>query len=325
MPSKNKLRVLFVSSGNSPQGISPLVLSQGKSMEEQGMDIVYFTIKKSGLIGYVSSIPSLKRIIGMQKPDIIHAHYSLSGFVSGLTFTNTPIVVSLMGSDANMGSNYSSLIRIFAKKIWSRVIVKSASMNRDLKLSNVNVIPNGVDLNRFKCLDKAESKTLVRFATDKIVISFFSDPARYEKNFSLAQEAVYSFENAKNIEFRVIYDIPFDSVPIYLNATDILISSSLWEGSPNIIKEAMACNVVVVATAVGDIPELFDGTSGYFQSSHDLKDMIDKLNNAYDHIVNKRAINGREKIIDACLDSNSIAAKLCMLYNEAKTRNSSGS
>jgi len=76
------LKILFVSSGNSEAGISPIVKNQGESLRRDGIDIDYFTIKRKGIKGYLSNIFSLKKYLKINQYDIIHSHFFLSSFVA---------------------------------------------------------------------------------------------------------------------------------------------------------------------------------------------------------------------------------------------------
>jgi len=57
---------------------------------------------------------------------------------------------------------------------------------------------------------------------------------------------------------KVVYNVKHEDIPLYLCASDVLISTSKWEGSLNIIKEAMACNLPIVTTDVGDVRWLLE-------------------------------------------------------------------
>ena len=106
-------------------------------------------------------------------------------------------------------------------------------------------------------------------------------------------------------------------MPVYLNAADILLLTSKWEGSPNIVKEAMACNVPVVATKVGDIEYLFGNTEGYYYTDTDPDKLAGKINYVLNNDIKP---NGRQRIIDLKLDSESIADEIIQLYQEVLSK-----
>ena len=92
------MKILFISSGNSSQGISPIIHNQGESLKKNGVILEYLTIKGKGLIGYLKSIPMIRKHIKKNKYDIVHAHYSFSAFAASFAGAS-PLIVSLMGSD----------------------------------------------------------------------------------------------------------------------------------------------------------------------------------------------------------------------------------
>ena len=139
-----------------------------------------------------------------------------------------------------------------------------------------------------------------------------SNPNRPEKNFNLVRQAC-DMLNDKNIDLHAIYNIPHDKIPYYYYSADLLLFTSLSEGSPNVIKEAMACNLPIVSTDVGDVKEIIGGIEGCFICSYDPKDVADKIKMALDY--GKRT-NGREQIIKLGLDSDSIAKKIIKVYEE---------
>jgi glycosyltransferase involved in cell wall biosynthesis len=102
----------------------------------------------------------------------------------------------------------------------------------------------------------------------------------------------------------------------YLNAADVLVQTSFAEGSPNVIKEAMACNCPIVATPVGDVQEIIGDTEGCYLCSFDpidLKYKIEKVLRA-----GKRT-SGRDRILRIGLDMETITNRLLNLYNEVVT------
>jgi len=151
---------------------------------------------------------------------------------------------------------------------------------------------------------------------DKKYILFASNPARPEKNFALAKQTVENLNNEK-IELKVVYGVDHKLMPIYLNASDVLFLTSKCEGSPNIVKEAMASNIPVVATEVGDIKYLFGNTEGYYYTNPLPDRLAEKINYILD---NELKPEGRQRIIDLKLDSESVANKLIQLYQEVLSK-----
>lgn len=147
-------------------------------------------------------------------------------------------------------------------------------------------------------------------------VLFISNPDRKEKNFSLAH-ATKDRIKINSVELKIIYYVDHSKMPVYLNAADILLLTSKWEGSPNIVKEAMACNIPVVATKVGDIGYLFGNIEGYYYTDPDADKLAEKINYVLNNDIKP---NGRQRIIDLKLDSESVANKLIQLYQEVLSK-----
>lgn len=311
------MKILIVSSGNSKNGTNPVVSNQILHLLHQGVQAEYFPIKGKGLKAYFNSIFLLREFLRGKKYDVVHAHYSLSGFVASLSVKGSPVVVSLMGSEVYSGGLHLLTIKIFAKHLWTKTIVKSQSMLLKVGLPDLQLIPNGVDLERFSPMDRESSCYRVGFDSSVINISFFSNPARREKNFILAETVTNKLAD-KSIKLNIIYDKKPEEIPYYINASDIILLTSNHEGSPNIIKEAMACNCVVVATDVGDISWLFEDVKGCYLSSTKDGELSEKLSLAIAFVQNGEKSNGRIKIEKLGLDSINTAKKLIQIYEAAR-------
>lgn len=302
------MRVLFVSSGNDKFGISPLVKNQGESLTRAGLDIDYYTIKGKGIKGYIKNIPTLKRFIKAVDCDLVHSHFFLSSIVASFA-KKKPLIVSLMGSDSYGGIIWKYGIKLFNFFFWDAVIVKSIKMKDRLKLRNAIVIPNGVNLNKFSLQPKTVAKANVSF-NDKKHILFVADPKKEVKNFNLAKRAFEKL-NSDEVELTIVNDVEHDMIPQYLNAADVLLLTSKWEGSPNVIKEAMASNCPIVATDVGDVKKVFGDTEGCYITTFSIDDVAYKIKLAL-QFNNKT--QGRKRIIDLKLDENSVAQEIIKIY-----------
>jgi teichuronic acid biosynthesis glycosyltransferase TuaC len=310
------MKVLFVSSGNSKEGISPIVKNQGQSLIKQGVDVVFFTIKGRGLKSYFHHIFILKKYLKTNKFDIIHAHYSLSAYVAALAGAR-PLIASLMGSDVKLHKYTSTLVPFFYNHFWNQTIVKSKDMYQHFNLRGINIIPNGVDIDRFISLDKRDCQNKLSWDINRRHIIFVTDPDRVEKNFSLAKMAIGLIQKEYELVLHIVKDVPNENIPVYLNAADVLILSSLHEGSPNVIKEAMSCNCPIVSTDVGDVCEVIGDTSGCYICSFDPEDVADKIKEALMFSQIKGRTDGRDRIINLELDSENIAKKILNIYNRS--------
>jgi len=317
------MRVIFIASRGKNNII---VKNQGDSLVKKGVEIDYFPLK-SGIFNYLIGIFRLKKLLKNQNYDLIHAHYGWSGLVAVLTFTKTPIVISFMGDDLigtlNKSGKYSILSRIvskmnilLAKKIYSYSIVKSKNLFDYLNnIKNKTIIPNGIDLKTFKIVEKTQARKNLGWDIDKSYIIFISDPNRVEKNFVLAKKSV-DLINSDKVELVIINNIENSIIYKYYSAADCLILTSYHEGSPNVIKEAMACSCPIVSTDVGDVKLIIGNIEGCFISSFDPYDVSEKLKLALDFSKRFNRTKGRERIIELGLDSDSIAEKIIKVYKE---------
>lgn len=320
------MKVLFIVSGNKNGEPGVVVKNQAESIVSSRLTSVdFFLIVGKGLWGYFRSVPKLSKVIRKKGVDILHAH----GFAS-LTATlslKKPIVVSLLGSEVLENKKIRWLFRLLAKRWWNTTVVKSLELKQIVGQSNqkVLVIPNGVDTNKFKP-NMEPDKEVVGFSITKKTILFLADPTRESKNFNLSQNA-FSLLNNPNVELKVKCNFPKEDVPKLINAADIILITSKWEGSPNVVKEAMACNKPIVATNVGDIAWLFDNEPGHFLTDHTPYDVAHKLKLALEFIESGKFTKGRTRIFDLGLDSETIANKIYSIYeallNEKQGRGNS--
>lgn len=306
------MKVLFVSSGNNKNGISPIIKNQGESLVKYAdSEIDYYTIEGKGIRGYLSNIKPLRRYYKKGGYDIVHAHYSLSAFVASLAGCK-PLVVSLMGSDIKSNNTYKWLIRFFAFAFsWKEIIVKSDDMRESIGMKNIQVIPNGVDLERFHSMDKKECQLKLGWNTNHHHVLFAANPERPEKNYTLAEAAMKSI-NDNAIELHSLDNVPNEEMPVWFNAADVVLLTSLWEGSPNVIKEAMACNRPIVCTDVGDVKWLLNGCNGCFICSFNSAELVGKL-----RLALRLDAKGRERIVQLGLSNEMVAEKIIDIYQRA--------
>jgi glycosyltransferase involved in cell wall biosynthesis len=309
------ITALFICGGNRYNGnCSQIVLSQGESLKNNGIRVKYFPIVGKGILGYLKNILPLIKFVKNNNIDIVHSHYAYSGILATFA-TRLPIVVSLMGSDLYSKKISRAFIRLFCRLSWKAVIVKSEKMYQHLKIRTAYIIPNGVDFNLFREISKENAKRRVKFNDKQHIVFLTKDSQQKEKNYSLAQEA-YSRLNTNSVELNLVENVSFSEVPYYINASDVILLTSLWEGSPNIIKEAMACNCPIVSTDVGDVKKNVGDTNGCYVASFNAQDIADKIQLALE--FGQRTC-GRNNIKH--LEINYIAKKIIKIYQNMLKKN----
>lgn len=318
------MKILFVSSGNSSNfDVAPFIKSQRESLKVLGIDIQHFTLNGKGLTGYLKSAFKLRKYLKKNQVDIIHAHYTLSGWVAVLACSGKPKVLSLMGTDA-----YGEFIGVDKIKFTSRYLIFSTYLIQPFvqalisKSQNIEesvyskkkskIIPNGIDLEKI-AYNKIGFKEELGLDPDKKHILFLGNKKNVRKNYKLLEEAMGRI-NSNDISVVTPYPVSHDQAVKYMNSVDVTVVPSLMEGSPNVVKEAMACNCPVVATDIGDIRWLFGDEPGHFLTTFDPLDMAEKIQTAIDFAQQKGTTRGRERIIELGLDSKTVAKRIIDVY-----------
>jgi teichuronic acid biosynthesis glycosyltransferase TuaC len=306
------MKVLFVSSGNKKNGISPIVYNQGESLKNKVLKLEYFVIKGKGWLGYFKNLIALSQEIRKGNYDIIHAHYSLSGFLVSLVAPfHQKVVVSLMGSFKKETIKYY-LIHFLIKYHWKAIIVKSEKMKKQIGIINAYIISNGVDISKF-VNNKTPKQLKEELGLDlkKKIIVFVSNPERKEKNYTLCKNSVEGLKN-EDIILIPVFNKAHHIVAKYMLLADVLMLTSVSEGSPNVIKEAMAAGCPIVTTNVGDVSYLLNGLDGsYIMNTFNAKEGTALLAEALK--FGKRT-DGVSKLVSLNLTSEIIANKIATLY-----------
>ncbi len=220
--------------------------------------------------------------------DLIHANYGLTA-PAALVQRNTPTVLSLWGSD--LLGTMGPLSRYCATKV-DEVIVMTPTMANQLSVPS-HIIPHGIDMELFRPISKTEARARVGWGEDEYHILFPYSPDRRIKGFPTAASVVADVRERldTDIHLHTLSDIPHERMPYYYNAADVVLVTSLREGSPNSVREALACNAPVVATDVGDIGIHLDDVN----SSHVCESQEQLVEGVLDSLTNMNQASGREQ------------------------------
>ena len=294
---------------------------QIESLASAGVDVDVLEVRGRSKLKYLEALPDLAR--RSRAVDLVHAHYGLCGWFARANLAK-PLVVSFMGSDllgtadrsgrpTTMSKVVVRLDRVLAR-IVDAVIVKSQEMAELVRPVKAHVIPNGVDLTSFTPMARSDARRRLGWSSGYFVL-FPGCVREVRKGFDLANVIVEraSISIGKPIEIVPLCDIAAADVPLYMNACDALLMTSYWEGSPNAVKEAMACNLPVVSVPVGDVLQLLDGVTTCAVCERD----ADPLSTALARIVTaQERSSGRSALRRQGLDLDAIARRVRAVYQE---------
>jgi len=314
------MNILFVCSYNKKK-ISPFILEQAKALDALGINIEFFGIEGKGSIGYLKNYKKLRKKINQDFTDLIHAHYGLSGLLANLQ-RRIPVVTTFHGSDINTSRalKYSKMaFRLSAASIF----VNQSMAYKICKKLNGTVIPCAVDDSNFTPLSKREARQELGFNISGIFILFSSSFDHQVKNYPLSKASCEMLEDRinRNVTLIELKDFTRQEVNFLLNASDCALLTSFSEGSPQFIKEAMACNCPVVSTDVGDVAWLFGNEPGHYLTSFDPDDVAEKLKMALEYVEKQGRTRGRERIFELGLDSETISSRVINVYESVLEKN----
>ncbi len=276
-----KLNILVITNTypttNTP-GDAPQIKDQVEAIKAKGNDVeVMYVSHYRGIWSYIAAALKIMGLSFQHRHyDLIHAYYGHCGFLARLQ-AKYPVVVTFLGSD--LLYRRDSRIGKPAARLADGVIVQSEEMKRVSKREDARVIPFGVNLNLFKPYPMQTARRELGLDLDEKLVLFPWDPARVVKRYDLIEEAV-RIVNQKREKVRLIsvYDKPHEVVAKYMNACNVMVLASFHEGSPMALREAMACNLPIVAVDVGDVRQIIEGVAGCFLCTHDPADIAEKIN-----------------------------------------------
>jgi len=300
------MKILIVCSTNSGS-IAPFILEQGEALMGIGVMVEYFAIRGKGIAGYLGNYKRLLAKINAFNPDIIHAHYGLSGLLANLQ-RKVPVITTYHGSDINNAwiFRFSRLCMMLSAH---NIFVSSKNQKTSGLTHNQSLIPCGVDTNVFSPIDKELARKEMGMDNAFTYILFAGAFQNNVKNAALAQAAVADIPKVTLLELK---DYTREQVALLMNAVDVALLTSFTEGSPQFVKEAMACNCPVVSVPVGDVPEMIGGVEGCYISTYEPEDVAEKIRLV---LAAGKRTEGRTRILDLKLDSESVARRILEVYN----------
>jgi teichuronic acid biosynthesis glycosyltransferase TuaC len=246
---------------------------QAESLQAAGISVDVFAFRGAGNpYNYLNAWTRLRPLLAQGNYDLVHAQFGQSGLI---TFPKRlPLVVTLRGGDLlgiisdetgkqTLGGRVLQQATRYVARRANAVILVSDHMRRFLRTkAPVYVIPSGLDLTLFRPIPRDEARRQLGWNPNDRVVLFAARPQQARKRFDLASAAVALVNQRLPARIEVAWGVPHSRIPLMMNAADCLIMTSMIEGSPNVVKEALACDLPVVSVPVGDVHERLGGVDG---------------------------------------------------------------
>jgi glycosyltransferase involved in cell wall biosynthesis len=313
------MRILLIGryKNQFPNNLLPFIVEQGEAIRKCGVEVDYFAVKGNGLLAYFTARKALIQKIKEFQPDLIHAHYGLSGITAVLQ-RKVPVVTTFHnGETLSFSANILSSLFSLRTKFMVYVAQHIYDLAYLKRKKNYVILPCGVDLHECVITNKEIAREELGFLPDKKYILFGGAFENLRKNYPLLKEGIELLKR-DDIEVLEMKGLSRLQISKILSACDLFALPTKSEGSPQALKEAMACNCPIIATDVADIKHLLGDLDGHYLCSFDPKDVADKVEKALDFGCRTK---GRERIIKLRLTNDLVAKKLVEIYEDVLKNN----
>jgi len=274
-------------------------------------DIFFINGREKGKKEYLLSIKKLRNILKNNDYDILHCHHAFSAILLLLSFSSSKSkrIVSYQNPPQKEGG---VILFMILKFFYHGLILKHTKSTSN----KIFYLPNGTNVDFFKKYSREESLKKLNLDNNKNYIIFMDSnkEKRTQKRVDRFDEVIdilLKNGNPYRIEPIKLTNTVRNLIPYYFSASALHLITSDYEGSPNSVKECMACNIPVVSTPVGNVNDLIGDIDGCYISksfnSNELAALVIKS-------LKFKNFNSREKLFSKNLDINSVSKKLLNIY-----------
>ena len=294
---------------------------QKEALLHEGVEVIDFAHMAHGIVNYMKWVPKVRKAIMESKPDVVHAHFGLTGLLAGLAAigTGVPVIVTYHGCDIN-----DKKLRPFSRMAmrlaaWNLFVSKRQMANaygseaRAAKAKKGCLMPCGINTKLFDTEQVDGEWFESKFGNGEKVL-FASDFGQEVKDPALAKAVIEDLKlKIADLELVELKGYTREQVVTLMYKCKALLLTSIREGSPQVVKEAMACDCPIVSVDVGDVAERVDGLEGCnVVKSRDPKELAEALEKA----IAFGRTKGRERLLADGLDNEQVAHKLIEIYKK---------
>jgi teichuronic acid biosynthesis glycosyltransferase TuaC len=315
------MRVLTITAAYPTHGshLGAFLAREVDGLRQQGIDVTVMHLQ--GRAKYMKGMIDIFRESWQGRYDIIHGQYSFGGAVARAQF-RLPTVISFWGTDVlrdpvlpdTLPNRVSRTISPWLARHVDAVTVPFPRMAEELHSSRVTVIPQGIDFARFHPMSQEDARQQLGMKNDpaRRAILFCANPKWPRKGYDILADAVDLLKTrGQPAEIVVANGLPQEQVTLYMNACDVLAVPSSLESGPYVVKEAMACNLPIVSTDVGDVASIIANTEGCYLADRTPDAFADKLAAAF---ARNRRTDGAQHI--AHLSREQLIGRIIAIYEQ---------
>lgn len=280
---------------------------------------LYYINTDHGNLAYLKSISEINRKIDSGQYDLVHVHYGLSGLFLLFPYlrrVKVPVVATLHGGDIQ--PEQGKTVQVWLTHHILRHVSVAISLNERMTEIAARYCPSVV---KIPCSVNTKVFTPPSFRVPpvqkkELTIVFPSDRSRVVKNYPLFEEVVRNYTRCYGTPVNIVElkDMTRDQIAETMRTADLMLMTSISEGSPQVVKEAMACNMPVVSTNVGDVEMLLDGVENACWAT---KSEVNELTDCVRRVIcgEIKGKSPRNRLMELQLDNDSIATKIYNVYN----------
>ena len=307
------------------------VRTQVEALKRAGLEVEVLVLEGRirKLIYLKAPFQLRRRLVADPSIDLVHAHYGLVGIVARTQF-RVPLVVTYHGDDVlgtvdtrGRTSKFSLVLATVCRGIGSMadaVIVQTEQMAARFGNVTVHVVPHEINFDVFDPIPRDEARAALGLDAQKKYLLFAANPEWPVKRFPLAAAATERLRrHDPNVELLVVCRESQPRLALYMSACDALVFPSFQEGSPNVVKQAMACNLPIVATDVGDVRQVLGTTPHCYICEPEISSFAERLSEILHY---QPRTDGRQRVCH--LGSSLVAPKIINIYQQTLSKHSFG-
>lgn len=307
------------------------VKDETEALRRAGVDLeVYFVNGRANKLAYATMWFGFFSRLLRGRYDIVHVHHSFCGLVATRQRA-VPVVWTFHEGEITGDTTdalreqpikhvaYSKRMKQFVAKRVDALVVVAAHLRAPLARPDALLLPAGIDIDLFAPMETADAKRRLKLSEGKRYVLFPAVPSRVEKRYELATRAVEMLRERspemRDVELIALNNVPHEDVPLYMNASEVALLTSSFEASPVVIREALACNVPVLSTDVGDARVMLEKIPGCGIVPPDPERIADALSVA---LSSPRRVASRAAMKQYSLENT--ARQLVELYGQVVAR-----